>query len=345
MNRLLLLGLILLTVLLGAACGTSPATPAATAVATRTPMPTYTPAPTASSTATSSPTPTITATPTVTATPTSTPTPTPSATPTNSPTTAPTKAAAPATPVTMAQSAVPAWSPSAAATASGAIERAVIAHYFAWYDADRWGDCSISAGDQPLQTYNSDDPGTMARHVRMAKDAGIDGFALHWFAPGDRTDANFATLLAQSQGQDFRSTVVFSRHFMPGASQQTVVAALRYLLNQYSGNSAFLRLAGKPVIVFTDMGRVPLAPGQSPQDAWADIRGQVDPSGATWWIAEGLDASFLSVFDGLYVLKVYARCLSRRLCQVFSLGKPGACLGATYRQAQAMVWDDHAWLG
>jgi len=186
------------------------------------------------------------------------------------------------------------------------VERLALAAYFSWYDAGGWGDCNISAGDRPQQPYNSDDPAAIARHVRTALDAGIDGFTEHWFAPGDRTDGNFATLLAQSQGTSFRSTVVFSRHIAAGSypTQQNVADALRYILDRYSGNGNFLRLAGKPVIFFTDMPRVPLAAGQTPQQAWAAIRAQVDPGGSTWWIAEGLDPSYLAVFDGLYVLKI-----------------------------------------
>ncbi len=34
------------------------------------------------------------------------------------------------------------------------------------------------------------------------------------------------------------------------------------------------------------------------------MREQVDPQRQTWWIAEGLDPSYLNVFDGLYVFKV-----------------------------------------
>ena len=59
----------------------------------------------------------------------------------------------------------------------------------------------------------------------MALGAGIDGFTLQWFAPGERTDQNMRKLLEQSQGTGFRSTVIFLRHIWPGApgiSQDTV---------------------------------------------------------------------------------------------------------------------------
>lgn len=183
-------------------------------------------------------------------------------------------------------------------------QRLLLANYFAWYDLGSWDACNISAGDSPLQRYHSDDPAAIARHVQQARGAGVDGFTLQWASPGDRTDRNFAALLAQSAGTDFRSTVIFLRHIWPGASYANTIEALRYLLAQYAGHPHFLRLQDRPVLFITDLGRVPRAGGESAQQAWAAIRAQVDPNKAAWWIAEGLDASYLSVFDGLWVYKV-----------------------------------------
>lgn len=185
--------------------------------------------------------------------------------------------------------------------------RLVLAHYFAWYDDSGWSDCNISAGDKPLEPYHSDDPVAIARHIELAMYAGLDGFTLHWFTPGDRTDRNFATLLAQSEGRDFSSSVVFSRHFWPGspvASPQTIAEALRHILDQYSSHPNFLRWNDKPVIFFIDAYRVPAAGGETAQQFWAAIRNEVDPQRQSWWITEGLDASYLAVFDGLYVFKI-----------------------------------------
>jgi hypothetical protein len=183
----------------------------------------------------------------------------------------------------------------------------VLLNYFAWYDGNGWGDCNISAGDKPLQPYHSDDPAAVGRHVRLALDAGADGFTQQWFAPGDRTDRNFAMLLSQSSGTEFRSTVVFLRHIWPGSpapNQANIAQTVRYILEQYGHHPNFLRLGGKPVLFFTDVYRVPRATDQTAQQAWASIRAQADPAGDAWWITEGLDPSYLAVFDGLWVYKV-----------------------------------------
>ncbi len=185
--------------------------------------------------------------------------------------------------------------------------RLVLAHYFAWYDGHGWDNCNISAGDKPLEPYHSDDPAAIAGHIQLARAAGLNGFTLHWFAPGDRTDRNFQSLLDRSRGVDFSSTIVFSRHFWHGSprpSRQIIIESLRYLMDQYSHHPNFLRVGGTPVIFFIDMYRVPAGTGQPPQQFWAAVRDAVDPQRRAWWIAEGLDASYLSVFDGLYVFKI-----------------------------------------
>jgi len=193
-----------------------------------------------------------------------------------------------------------------AAPAASQWPRLVLGNYFVWYDSSSWDGCNISNGDRPLQPYSSDDAGAIARQVHMAIGAGLDGFTSHWFAPGERTDQNFAKLLAASQGTGFQSTVMFLRHIWPGSpapSEQNVAEALSYIMNTYSGSPNFLHVQGKPVIFFTDVYRVPQA-GEGAVQAWANIRAQVDPGYNAIWIAEGLDPSYLAVFDGLYVYKV-----------------------------------------
>jgi hypothetical protein len=185
--------------------------------------------------------------------------------------------------------------------------RLVLAHYFTWYDGNGWNDCNISAGDRPLEPYDSDDVATMARHLEMARTIGLNGFSVHWFAPGDRTDRNFSMLLNQALGTDFTATVVFSHHFWPGLiapTQRKIGDALSYIINQYGYHPNFLRLEGKPVIFFTDVYRTGEASSLPSPEFWASLRDWVDPQRETIWIAEGLDPAYLDSFDGLYVFKI-----------------------------------------
>ncbi|MBI3761854.1 MAG: LysM peptidoglycan-binding domain-containing protein [Chloroflexi bacterium] len=206
--------------------------------------------------------------------------------------------------------AAPAPAPSGAASASSVrgahgLPRLMIANYMPWYDVTLWGQGATS--DVPAIPYNSGDDSTVQRHIAQGRQAGLDGFAVHWFQPGDPTDQNFQKVLAYSGGQNFFSTVTFLRHILPGASKQSVVDALNYVRG-YGGNGNVLKINGKMVIFFSDMSRVPLDGSPSAVEAWRAIRAQVDPNGDTVWIAEGLDPSYLSVFDGLYVYKIDHAC-------------------------------------
>jgi hypothetical protein len=202
------------------------------------------------------------------------------------------------------------------------IAPAVLANYFPWYDPETWSTGCTSGGDQPRDgVYQSDDPRVIARHIGQAQAAGLDGFAVHWFAPGDRTDVNFGQVLSQSP-DGFNSTLTFLYHILPGVNQQGVTDALHHVVDNYGGHPRFFRAGGKPVIMFSDMYRVPDAAGARPasdQDVatavarWAEIRQAVDPDHDTWWIAEGLKPDYLTVFDGLYIYKIDHACCPNAL--------------------------------
>jgi hypothetical protein len=54
----------------------------------------------------------------------------------------------------------------------------LLAYYYIWYDTKSW---DRAKDDYPeLGRYSSDDPAVMARHVDLAKQAGIDGFIVSW---------------------------------------------------------------------------------------------------------------------------------------------------------------------
>ncbi len=194
--------------------------------------------------------------------------------------------------------------------------RLVLANYFPWYDPHTWSTgCTVA--DQPRDgVYHSDDAEVIARHIAQARAARIDGFAVHWFAPGNRTDVNLVQVLDLAP-EGFSATVTFLNHILPETKQADVQAALQFLLARHANHPRFLRIAGRPVIFFSDLYRVPddagkrLNSDRNPTVAverWAQIRQAVDPQRTTWWIAEGLRPEYLAVFDGLYVYKVDHAC-------------------------------------
>ena len=66
----------------------------------------------------------------------------------------------------------------APAPAAPAAPVPLLAYYYIWYDTRSW---NRAKDDYPeLGRYSSDDPAVMARHIDLAKQAGIDGFIVSW---------------------------------------------------------------------------------------------------------------------------------------------------------------------
>lgn len=177
--------------------------------------------------------------------------------------------------------------PAPAAAAEPAL---VLAMYYAWFDSSTWGSGKLS--DQPSSPYISADRGVIERQVTQAQSAGIDGFELNWWGPGNPTDSNLQTLLSVAGAHGFKVTADFDLNspFVHNPGDATNV--LSYL-KRYFGDSSWLRWNGKPVVVFYGNRRFDVG-------TWAAIRNQVDPDHQAIWIGEGDVFSYLSVFDGIH---------------------------------------------
>jgi uncharacterized protein YraI len=176
--------------------------------------------------------------------------------------------------------------------------RLVLAFYYAWYDHSTWNS-GISTG-QPLQVYASSEPGTIERHVSQAQAAGLDALIQSWYGPREadnQTETNFRTLLDVAGVKGFHAAVDFETTGPFFTDQASVVDALHYLLTVHAQHPAYLHYQGKPVVFFWRQQRFGI-------DEWADIRAQVDPEHNSLWIAEGVDISYQSVFDGHHLYSV-----------------------------------------
>jgi hypothetical protein len=175
-------------------------------------------------------------------------------------------------------------------------QRLVLAFYYAWYDEKTWSAGQVP--DMPLVPYRSADRATIERHVQEARGAGIDALVQSWYGPGDNpTEANFRTLLDVAEAEGLRATVDFetTSPYMPDL--RSAVDGLSHLIGIHARHPAFLRYEGKPVIFFWNQRRY------SPE-TWAAVRAQVDPEHDTLWIADGDDAAWLDVFDGLHMYTI-----------------------------------------
>jgi hypothetical protein len=182
--------------------------------------------------------------------------------------------------------------PLAAAPAGQSVsDPLVLAFYYTWFDQSTWTYDKLS--DLPAQPYTSSDRGVMGRHIDQAKAAGIDAFLVAWYGPGggNQTEPNLTALLEEAAVRGFRIGVLFETNspFLGGVGD--VSAALQHLHNVHAAHPAYLRVDGRPVVFFW-------RPSLYGVDSWRSLRNQSDPGHGAIWISEGVDTSYLAVFDG-----------------------------------------------
>ncbi len=167
----------------------------------------------------------------------------------------------------------------------------VLAFYYPWFDETTWTHERLS--DLPAERYASSDRATMGRHIEQAQRAGIDAFLVAWYGQGDGnpTEANLAALLEEANARNFKIGILFETDSPFMGASGGVSGALAHALATHATHPAFLRADGRPVFFFW-------RPYIYGIDAWRDVRAQVDPGYGSLWISEGVDTSFLSVFDG-----------------------------------------------
>lgn len=166
----------------------------------------------------------------------------------------------------------------------------VLAFYYTWFDENTWSYDQLS--DLPAEPYVSRDRGAMGRHIDQAKSAGIDAFLVAWYGPGEnQTEPNLAALLEEAAARNFKIGMLFetTSPFLGGTG--AITGALQHALSVHANHPAFLRVDGRPVIFFW-------RPTIYGVETWRTIRSQADPGYGSVWIAEGVDTSYMAVFDG-----------------------------------------------
>jgi glycoprotein endo-alpha-1,2-mannosidase len=202
------------------------------------------------------------------------------------------------------------WAAFGGARAEG-VERQVLAFYYGWYGNPaisghwvHWEGVNLTdhmienTADFPaFGAYDSHDPAILDRQAEAARAAGITGFVASWWGRGSFEDQGMPLLLATAA----KYKLVVSAYYETVAGDdaashiRNATADLDYLLARYSSDEAWLKVKGKPVLFIYGRALHTLSPAE-----WQEVIAQIrrDNPGGVLLIADSLDHSFASVFDG-----------------------------------------------
>jgi hypothetical protein len=179
-------------------------------------------------------------------------------------------------------------------------DKVVIAYYYIWFTKGWFNNTEGNAGNaladvHPiLGTYDSDNPAVIEEHIKMAKRARIDAFAVSWWldrSESDKRDEILDLVFREAAAHDFKVTIDLEAD---GMSVETIANCLRYYLSRYSNHKAVLKMEGKPVLLVWGSGNYP------PQQ-WQQIFDALDKEGLhAFYLTSGqLDPSYLGPFTAL----------------------------------------------
>jgi hypothetical protein len=191
-------------------------------------------------------------------------------------------------------------------------QKEVLAFYYGWYGTKAYSGKNIhwqnpdpahqhiaDSPDYPVGgPYDSLDPDVIARQMTQIKAAGITGLIASWWGQNDRTDEQLRRLLDAAGAQGLKVTAYVEQ----AASAEAVAADTLYLHETYARHPAWLRLDGKPVIMYFDRLMQNIGP-----EGWHRARNLIEKqaSGAMRFIgtANTLEeiAARKPAFDGLHI--------------------------------------------
>jgi hypothetical protein len=149
-----------------------------------------------------------------------------------------------------------------------------------------------------LGPYDSHDAKLLEQHCRWAKEAGVSGFIVSWWAQGDFHDRGLPALLEAAQKQGLAITAYFETvHSQGSPKPEGALKDVLYLLEQYGKHPAWLKVNGKPVLFI--YGR---AIGQIKVDGWQQVIAEASrryPGGAVF-IGDQISTRAARVFDGVH---------------------------------------------
>ncbi|MCS6861476.1 MAG: glycoside hydrolase family 99-like domain-containing protein [Abditibacteriales bacterium] len=208
------------------------------------------------------------------------------------------------------------------------VPRQVLAFYYGWYgnpttsgrwvhweEVDEQNKTIGSSTHYPaLGPYDSHDPKVLAQHCRWAKEAGVTGFIVSWWAQNDFHDRGLPLLLEAAQQAGLAVTVYFEivpPHEAP--HRENALRDVLYLLERYGKHPAWLRVDGKPVLFI--YGR---AIGQIKLDGWLWVIMEANRkyAGGAVFIGDQISPQAARVFDGVHTYNPTGRTAGKSVADI-----------------------------
>jgi len=176
----------------------------------------------------------------------------------------------------------------------GRFGKTVWAAYYPWYTTRSWDEPYMA--DRPLMgRYSSDDPNAIRLHIRLAKAAGIDGFAVSWWGPGTNTDRNLRRVLEIAAEEGFRVAAYFESLTGDGQSRplEEIESMLSYLITSYGNHPSYYKIDGKALVFVW-------AAWSHEVDEWRSVFENLRRKGVdAFYVATASNIKYLEAFDGL----------------------------------------------
>lgn len=205
----------------------------------------------------------------------------------------------------------------------------VLAFYYPWYGvawgvSGRWFHWENATEDSIGNTahypllgiYDSWDERLVEAHILLARYAGIDCFIASWWGPGSFEDGSLKRIIKVAEKHDFKVTIYYEsyRPWNPLISPEDIVNEISYVVREYSGSKAFLKVDGKPVIFIYNVGAHDRGPS-----FWLQVRrGLENKVGSVYLLADIRDPSYLHVFDGFHTYIELNSSVARKLYSFYS---------------------------
>ena len=193
-------------------------------------------------------------------------------------------------------------------------QKRVLAFYYSWYrlyetsnDKKHWNkiddkkkEISDSAHYPKGGAYDSTNPEIIERHMKQAKEAGIDTFVVSWWGINSyETKEVFPLILDKAEKYDLTVTLYYEKNERNSSEARIEqgLKDLKFIYQEYANHPAFLKVNGKPVIFIYKR-----AIHQMKWKEWAVIinRFEKETNNDFAFIVDYQNSIASTIFDGLH---------------------------------------------